>query len=393
VRILIIGGGIGGLTTAIALRHVGHDAQVFERADQPREVGAGIGLWGNAVGALRRLDLADAVLARGESMRIAEFLTHRGRILTRSSAEVFTRIGGEPLALVHRAELLEELLRPLPPEIVHFGKTLVRYGESGDIVTAHFQDGSLETGDLIIGADGLKSAVRAQLLGAAPPRYSGYTCWRAVVPFPESRIAPGYVGEIWGPAARFGITRIGRGRIYWWATLNASESPHEQGVLDAAAKDILLQSHGSFCDPVPDLVRAADAAAIIRNDIYDRQPVRTWHRGRVLLIGDAAHPTTPNLGQGGCMAIEDGVCLGYFLRGGSGKASDLDGRLAAFTRFRSATTASVVRQSRAFGALGQWKNPVLCWGRDLVMSIIAEPGFRLSARTIGRFHQPGGRES
>jgi len=390
VRILIIGGGIGGLTTTIALRRRGHDAQVFERAGEPREVGAGIGLWGNAVGALRHIDLADAVLARGETMRTATFLTSRGRVLSRSSAAAFEPSGGEPLALVHRAELLEELLRPLPREAVHFGKTLARFDDSGTTVTAHFEDGSHETGDLLIGADGLKSAVRAQLLGATRPRYSGYTCWRAVVPFPESRIEPGYVAEIWGPAARFGITRIGRGRIYWWASLNAPESPLEQGALDAAAKDVLLQSHGGFCDPVPDLIRATDAAAIIRNDIYDRPPARPWHRGRVLLIGDAAHPTTPNLGQGGCMAIEDGVCLGYFLDGASAAVADIDRRLSGFTRFRYGKTAAVVRQSRAFGALGQWKNPVLRWGRDLVMSIVAEPCFRLSAKKIGRFDEPSG---
>jgi 2-polyprenyl-6-methoxyphenol hydroxylase-like FAD-dependent oxidoreductase len=386
VRILIIGGGIGGLTAAIALRRVGHDVQVFERAPEPREVGAGIGLWGNAVGALRRINLADAVLARGEAMRIAAVLTWRGRVLHRSTADVFNRIGGEPLALVHRAELLEELLRPLPPESVHFGRTIVKYEDDGAGVTAHFDDGSHETGDLLIGADGLKSAVRAQLLGKSAPRYSGYTAWRAVVPFPESRIEPGYVAEIWGPAARFGITRIGRGRVYWWATLTAPESPLEQGALDAAAKEILLRSHGGFCDPVPDLIRAADAGSIIRNDIYDRPPVRTWHKGRVLLIGDAAHPTTPNLGQGGCLAVEDGVCLGYFLRGGS--PANLEPRLRDFVRFRYTKTATVVRQSRNFGALGQWRNPVLRWGRDRVMSIVAEPGFRLSARKIGRFEAP-----
>lgn len=386
MRILIIGGGIGGATAAVALRRAGHDAVIFERAIEPREVGAGIGLWGTAVGALRRLNLAEAVLARGETMRTGAFLTWRGRILTRLSADLFERTGGDPLALVHRAELLEELLRPLPTDAVRFGKTLTRFDDSGGSITAHFHDGSRESGDLLIGADGLRSAVRSQLCGAAPPHYSGYTCWRAVVPFPESRIEPGYVGEFWGPGSRFGITRIGRGRIYWWASINTPESPPDQSPFDASSKDALLRTHGAYCDPIPDLIRATDAAAIIRNDIHDRRPIRTWHRGRVLLIGDAVHPTTPNLGQGGCMAIEDGVCLGYFLRGAT--ADNLDSRFAAFTRFRRAKAASIVRQSRALGALGQWKNPVLRWGRDHAMSLFAEPGFRLSARKIGTFVEP-----
>ncbi|MGH7130946.1 MAG: FAD-dependent monooxygenase [Phycisphaerales bacterium] len=386
MRTTIIGAGIGGLTTAIALRRAGLEVQVFERAPEPREVGAGIGLWGNAVGALRRIDLADRVLARGESMQTAEFRLASGKRLSTMHAAEFRSRGLEPIALVHRAELLDELLKAAGPGVVHFGRALAGYDESPSGVTARFETGDTIQSDLLIGADGLKSRVRAQLLADGEPRYSGYTCWRGVVQFPDPIVPPGYVAEVWGRGARFGITRIGAGRVYWWATINAPASPLEQGQLDDTAKGILFQSHGAFCEPVPALIRATDAAAIVRNDIYDRAPTRTWTRGRVLLIGDAAHPTTPNLGQGGCMAIEDGVVLAPYLRGvDPSEPGALESRLAQFVRRRYPKTAQVVRQSRFFGAIGQWTSPLMCWGRNLVMSLVAERSFRWSVRKIGTF--------
>jgi 2-polyprenyl-6-methoxyphenol hydroxylase-like FAD-dependent oxidoreductase len=221
-----------------------------------------------------------------------------------------------------------------------------------------------------------------------------------VVEAPASLVAPGYVAEVWGRGARFGITRIGKGRVYWWAALNAPASPHAQGVLDEAARATLLESHGGFCEPVPTLIRMTDPARIIRNDILDRRPTRRWRddAGAVLLIGDAAHPTTPNYGQGGCMAIEDAAVLGEFLRGASAgsvaEEEDLRRRLDAFIAFRAAKTARTVRESRMFGAVGQWSHPALCAARDGLFRLMSPLMVRNIARSIGRFELPrsaGGR--
>jgi len=349
-------------------------------------------LWGNAIGALRHIGLADAVLARAETMQITDFLLADGRRLSRMGASELTGKGLEPFALVHRAELLEVLLDQLPADVVHFGSTFVSCDEDATrrTLTAHFAGGKQEGGDVLIGADGLKSAVRARMFGTSPPRYSGYTCWRGVVPFPEDRVPPGYVAEVWGRGARFGIVRIGGGRVYWWATLNAPMSRMEQSVLDEDAKTTLLKSHGAFCDPVPALIQATDETQIIRNDIFDRDPIRNWSRRRVLLIGDAAHPTTPNLGQGGCMAIEDGVTLPYFLKGLNPRdTAAIADRLDKFVEFRYAKTREVVLQSRWFGAIAQWESGFLCAGRDAVMRAIAPLSMKISAKRIGRFREPG----
>jgi len=385
MRVIIIGGGIAGATAAVSLRRAGHDVVVHEQAPEPREVGAGIGLWGNAVAALRLIDLAEPVLARGERMRVAEVRAASGRLISRAEWAQYERYGSDFFALVHRAELLEELLRPLPGNIVRFGSRFVASEPDGAGVRARFENGDTEAGDLLIGADGLHSRVRAELLGPSAPRYVGYTCWRGVVEFPSPRIPPGYVAEIWGRGARFGITRIGLGRVYWWATLNAPPSPGEQGRLDQVAKATLLRTHGRFCDPVPAIIDATDAGHILRNDLYDRRPDPRWTGPRRLLIGDAAHPTTPNLGQGGCMAIEDGVVLARFLRDATTTdEADLASRLQAFARTRYRKTAAVVRQSHTFGITGQWEHPLLCWARDHIAPLTIKASFRSMVRRFGR---------
>lgn len=392
MRAIIVGGGIGGATTANALLQAGLDVALYEQACAPAEVGAGIGLWGNAVAALRRIGVAEAVLARGERLCIAEIRTARGRLLTRSTWSDYERYGSDIFALVHRAELLEELLRNLPPTVARFGHRCAGFQDDGSAVRVTFADGHTDSADLLIGADGLKSVVREQLLGPSAPRYSGYTCWRGVVDFPDhDRIPEGYVGEIWGRGARFGINRMGSNRIYWWATLNTPASPAEQGRLDGRAKQILSRSHGRFCDPVPALIESTPADRIIRNDIFDRRPSPIWTRGRVLLVGDAAHPTTPNLGQGGCMAIEDGVVLARYLKGAVADpatsavdADDLSRRLDSFVKARYAKTAAVVRQSRLFGVTGQWENALLRKARDILTPITTKISFASMVRRYGR---------
>jgi 2-polyprenyl-6-methoxyphenol hydroxylase-like FAD-dependent oxidoreductase len=361
VKAIIIGGGIAGLTTAIALRKVGLDAEVYERAPELREVGAGIGLGANAVKSLRHLGLDVPVLAAGDSWRCAELRSWRGRVLL---SEDFTRhegILGACATVIHRADLLDILLAALPGEAVRFGHEFTDYTLTATGVKARFANGASAAGDLLIGADGLFSEVRAQMLGPAPPRYRGHTCWRAVVPFPYERIPPGYICEVWGRGARFGIVRTGGERIYWFATLNTP-------ALDPAAplppqKSFLERTFGGWAAPVPELVALTPEAAILRNDIFDRPPGRRWFEGRVLLIGDAAHPTTPNLGQGGGMAIEDALVLARLLR----NSSDIPAALEAFTRERYQRTAVITRESRCFGQIAQWQTPWLCALRDSLL--------------------------
>jgi 2-polyprenyl-6-methoxyphenol hydroxylase-like FAD-dependent oxidoreductase len=357
---LIIGGGIGGLAAAIALRRAGIQATVYERADEIRAVGAGLALWANAVRALGRLGLGDAVRAIGVPEASAAIQSWRGETLIPMSSRDLEHKLGEVSIVVHRADLQAVLQSALDGDAVRLGARCTGFAQDQEGVTAQFADGTSARGDLLIGADGLHSAVRAQLFGATPPRYAGYTAWRAVAPFDHARLTP---GETMGRGARFGMAPVGGGRAYWYATLNTSEGGRDS---EGGLKRALLEVFRGWHAPIEALIEATDEAAILRNDIYDRDPLPYWSVGRITLLGDAAHPMTPNLGQGACQALEDAVVLADALEDGDSVAA----ALKAYERRRIERTTTLVRQARQVGAVGQWSNPLACRLRDALMKYV-----------------------
>jgi 2-polyprenyl-6-methoxyphenol hydroxylase-like FAD-dependent oxidoreductase len=214
VRAVVVGGGIGGLAAAIALRRRGIEVTLLERETDPREIGAGITLWPNAMRALRSLDLADAIAEAGASALLGDLRSWHGDVLTRPTVQELERRFGEPGIAIHRADLRRLLLAALDPSVVRLGARYVGSREEGDAVTACLADGGRERADVLVGADGLHSTVRARLWGEAPPRYAGYTAWRGVVP----AVPAGTAFESWGRGERFGLVPIGMGRGYWFAT-------------------------------------------------------------------------------------------------------------------------------------------------------------------------------
>lgn len=360
-RVIIIGGGIGGLCTAIALRRVGVEVRVYERAPEPREVGAGIGLAANAIRALRAIGAEDAVRAVCEPWRRAEMKTARGTTLARVDMSALESRLGAWSGAAHRAELLESLLTLLPPEVVRFDHELVEIRETGLLVQAEFANGALAQGDLLIGADGIRSRVRSFLMGSQPVRFAGYTAWRGVCDVPGDQVPPGYIAELWGAGARFGIVRLPRQRVYWWAALNSAP---QDGQPDQDDRDLLLRAFATFTGPPLALLEATPPRHIIRSDVIDRPPHPQWCSGRVGLLGDAAHPTTPNLGQGACMAIEDAVSLAKCVLEHAG---DPGAALRAFRDARYERTAAITRDSWLLGAVGQWSNPAACALRNAAM--------------------------
>jgi 2-polyprenyl-6-methoxyphenol hydroxylase-like FAD-dependent oxidoreductase len=377
MRVIVIGGGICGVTTAIALQRAGIEASVFERAPAPAEVGAGISIWGNAIKALRAIDAAGPVLALGEVMERGELRTSRGRLLSHAPVGEYDRRLGAPSVLLHRAELLGALLGQLPDRVVRFGRRCVGFHECDGGVAVKFDDGQEEPADLLVGADGINSVVRAQLLSDGPARYSGYTCWRGVAKVPESMVARGYVCEAWGRGQRFGIVRIGDGRVYWFATRNAA--PNQQDP-PTGPKPLLASMFARWFDPIPRLIEATPPEAIIHNDILDRPPVTRWSSRRVVLLGDAAHPTTPNIGQGACMAIEDAVLLARLLGGGGDPAHAFE----EFERRRMPRTARITRFSWRLGRIAQLENPLGCMARNGLMCLTPRAMIRADhRRTVG----------
>jgi 2-polyprenyl-6-methoxyphenol hydroxylase-like FAD-dependent oxidoreductase len=353
---IVVGGGIGGLTAAIALRQAGVAATVYERAAELREVGAGLAIWQNAIRVLDRLGLGDAVRAHAVPDLGGGFRTWRGDVLADLSS-MNRREGGPALSLIiHRADLLDILRAAAGSENIQLGKQLQSFEQDAAGVTARFADGHQAQADLLIGADGINSTVRAQLFGAEPPRYSGYTAWRAVTQFDPEQVRL-VAGETWGYGARFGIAPMSQGRVYWFASVN---SPAGTIVPPGRRKQHLLERFRGWHAPIEALVASTDETAILQHDIYDRPPSRRWGQGRVTLLGDAAHAMTPNLGQGACQAIEDGLALAGALRAGG----DIPAALRSYEARRIDRTSRIVQQSRQVGEVGQWENPLACAMRD-----------------------------
>jgi 2-polyprenyl-6-methoxyphenol hydroxylase-like FAD-dependent oxidoreductase len=377
--ILIIGGGIGGLTAAIALRRAGFDAEIYERVDELREVGAGLSLWKNALTALDAIGLGDPIRQLSAPYLDAGLRTWDGRVLATPSMETLSRRFGEVAIVVHRATLQTLLADAAGRDRIHLGKTCVAIEQDVRLVTATFADGTRVSGDALVGADGLHSVVRKTLHGDVAPAYAGYTAWRSVVEFDHQQLR---TGESWGPGRRFGQIPMAGGEVYWFATHNTPAGGRAAG----GEKAELLRLFAGWHHPIEPLIEAAPEAGIIRLDIHDRPPLTSWSVGRVTLLGDAAHPMTPNLGQGGCQAMEDAVVLARSLR----ESADVVSAWRDYETRRIPRTRAVVEASRRFGALGQWEQPIAIWVRNALVSRLAPKlQIRQMAAIIG--HEPDAR--
>lgn len=365
---IVVGGGIGGLSAAIALRRAGIQADVYERAPELREVGAGISLWPNATRQLRRWGLLDEVVRRGFPFSGGEMRNARGDLLT---AMAFPPADA-PGVLIHRADLHAVLADALPPWAVRTGAEFERLRQAAAGVEADFGEAGTVEGAFLVGADGLWSAVRRQVLADGDPLYRGYPVWRGVAP--AGAVEWPTITETLGRGLRFGIVPIGGGRVAWWATANEPERTDDPA---DGRKGKLLRLFGDWHRPIPQLIGATPEDEILKNGTFDRPPVRRWGRGRVTLLGDAAHPTTPNLGQGGCMAIEDAAVLARSLC----ETDDVAAALRAFEARRYRRTAWITRESLRYGRIAQWQHAGAVRVREMIFR--ATPP-ALARSTFGR---------
>jgi 2-polyprenyl-6-methoxyphenol hydroxylase-like FAD-dependent oxidoreductase len=288
-RLIIIGGGIGGLTAALALQRPGRAITLFERASAFAEIGTGMSLWPNATRILRSLGVLEPALALGQSAQHFQLLRSDGRVLSNLSLEGFPT----PTLCIHRADLHRTLLGALPKSDLRTGHRLLDFSQDAEGVTARFEGGITVRADALIGADGIRSAVREQIHGASPPLFRGYHIWRGIAPAVPGVIA-GRMSETWGRGRRFGVLPIGQGRVCWYATHN---SPRTGTGAPEAPPAEALESFGDWHAPIPALIEATPASQVIVVEAQDREALAFWGSGRATLLGDAATPSPPTSGR------------------------------------------------------------------------------------------------
>ncbi len=360
-KAIVIGGGIGGLSVAIALEQANFSVDVYERAPELKPVGAGISLWANAIKALDQLGVGENLRKLGMAELNGGFHIPSGKTLLATDGDVINKKFGAPTIVVHRANLINILREPIQGQI-HLNKVFSGYQESDNgIITAQFTDGTTAEADLLICADGIHSVVRQKWHPNSKPVYSGYTAWRGVVSFDHVRVGNHWAETI-GRGIRFGITPLPNGQIYWYATQNVPANALKD---EKNHQAYLLNLFGTWYDPIPAILQATPNDAILCNDIYDIDPIQEWVRGNVALLGDSAHAMTPNMGQGGCMAIEDAVVMGKCLR----SAPTISAGLLEYQKLRVPRANKVQKMSRLIGKVITNPNPIVTRLRNGIMSI------------------------
>ncbi|MFN8033005.1 MAG: FAD-dependent oxidoreductase [Mycobacterium sp.] len=338
-EILVIGAGIAGLATATALQQRGHSVTVIEERTDTGS-GAGISIWPNALAALDVLGLGDPVRAAGGRVTGGAIRWKDGSWLRRPSPERIVSALGEPLVVIQRAALRDVLAHALEPGTVRHGMAAAGLTVASGRVRVRLSDGSTHEAEAVVGADGTHSVVARHLNGALTHRYAGYTAWRGVA---SMAVDAELAGETMGPGTEVGHVPMGEGRTYWFATERVAEG----GAAPRGELAYLRSKLASWAEPIPAMLASTDPADVLRNDLYDRSPASRWAAGPVVLIGDAAHPMRPHLGQGGCQALEDAAVLGAMVD----LSADLPGAFAAFEAFRRPRVAGIVRESRTIGQI------------------------------------------
>ncbi|WP_395726980.1 FAD-dependent monooxygenase [Nakamurella sp.] len=379
MKVGIVGGGIGGLATAVGLQRTGVDVTVVERSERPAVSGSGISLFGNGLAALAALGMGDAAREIGAVAGELGVTTPAGQ--RRPDGRWLVRLpraATETVAVVHRADLQRILLAALAPGTVRTGRAVRGVSADGRSVEV---DDTIETFDVVVAADGIRSRIRAGRPGDPGVRYAGYVAWRGVTDRPVD-VSSGS-GETVGRGLRFGIAPLADGRVYWFAVVS---QPRDAPVPDGPA--IVARQFAGWHPPIRELIESTPPESIHGlpiEELAGRLP--TYRRGRCVLLGDAAHAMTPNLGQGGNQALEDAATLVALLSRPAGPAG-IDAALAEYDRLRRPRTQRIARQAGILGRVLQAHGPVVSRLRDAGLRLTPPGAAARSALAVQRWAPP-----
>ncbi|MCK0473448.1 FAD-dependent monooxygenase [Halalkalibacter sp. APA_J-10(15)] len=354
-KVLIIGAGISGLASALMLERIGYAPVIFEKSDRFRNEGGGLTLWSNGTDALHFMDLLEETYQNSKIMKESALLTSSGKTLATILLEELATTYGTHTVGILRTKLHHLLANNLENTEMKLGYKLVELQENNEEVTARFENGHEETGAFLVGADGIHSSVRNHLFPNSVLRFSGYEAWRGTAPYTKS----GFTFEAWGKGLRFGFVPVSSSIVYWFATRNTSENLLKVDV----SKEELAHMYRRFAEPVSTVIKATPEKDITRKAIYDLKPLQNWSKGRMVLIGDAAHATTPNLGQGACLALEDSVILAKKLE----QSTSISEAIKNFEKKRIKRAKFIVNSSWVYGKVTQIENTLMSHARNMLV--------------------------
>jgi FAD-dependent urate hydroxylase len=351
LKVVVIGAGIGGLTAGIALQRAGYTVEIYDRVRELRPAGAGISLWSNGVKVLNWLGLSKQIAAIGGQMNQMEYRGSTGDLLNQISLAPLIKAVGQRPYPVARRDLQQMLLDALAGE-VKLGMRCLEVKEDGNQAIAFFEDGSEAVGDLVIAADGVRSSLRSYVLGEpVPPNYGGYVNWNGLVQA-SSELAPPETWMIYvGNHQRASLMPVAGDRFYFFFDVPLPKGFNPPNVSIQAE---LAEHFAGWATPVQRLIAQIDPDQTNRLEIHDVGPLERMVRGRVALLGDSAHATCPDLGQGGCQAMEDVYLLTHFLTTTNLSVADA---LQRYETARKERTSAIVRKARSRAEQIHGKDP------------------------------------
>lgn len=363
LKVIIIGAGIGGLTAAVALLHIGCDVEIYEQAPELRTSGSGLSVMSNASMALSTLGIDLRLEHFGAPINTFEIRTVSDRLLRKLPLPEISAENGAASVCISRRALQQALLAQLRGVEVQVNAKAMTIHETDEGVSVTFADGRQTHGDLLIGADGIYSTVRNLIHGSQPTRTADYICWLAITRYQHPQITPGYVGHYWGAGKRIGLIDVGGGDVYWWGTANmkAEQARNWRGT----NRDVAGFYQG-WPDIVADIISKTPSTEIIAVPAQDRPFSNQWGKGCVTLLGDAAHPMMNSLGQGAGMAIEDAAVLAHALQ----QLSDPRAALRLYEITRIPRAKMLVNASRALSEIEQTESFIPRLKRDLALRFL-----------------------